>query len=1223
MPVTAAGWSIELVGKAPQILYPTAIVAAPDRTVYLGSDPMDMTGPATVPLDRVLRIKDGRVRVFAEGLWSVMGLEWVDGTLYVVHAPFLSAFRDTDGDGTADVRTDLVTGLGPRVPGFNGINDHIASGVRLGIDGFLYIAVGDKGIPRAVGRDGKAIQLRGGGVIRVKPDGTGLEVVSSGECNPLSVALSASGEIFTYGNDDDSKTWPNSLTHHIVGGHYGYPYQFRTARERCLPIMAGSFGGAGAQGICYNEDRLPAEYRGNLFFCDWGLQSVLRFELRKAGGTFALARRTELVKKGNVTDFRPFSLAVADDGDSLLLVDWAFSGWLATGQQTGRLYRLRYTGRRETQPAPRPAGDDVIARIKALDHPALSVRMESQRVLARKGSEAVPLLVTRLKGAEPELGRVHALWALDAIGGRAAREAVVAAVDDLSPRVRLQAARSVGIRGDQVALRGLVTLLKDRDAAVRREAAIALGKLGNPGATDALYAALDEADVFACWSVRQAIRRLEAWDEDALVAALLDDRRRESALRLADESWALPVVEALAEAFRRSSFAPVRARITAILAGLYRTYPEWSGLWFGTNPLVGPVPQKTVDWSPDGMRAVLGGLALALRDADRDVRYQAIVGISQAGRTALPELRAALARERDPDNQIVLTGTLAALTDSAAVPMFLALLNDAARAEGVRHAALEALAHFRGPDSLRARLALIYDDKTPPGLVAAALPDLGRLGILPANDLAAFFDNAAPAVRAAALLSLNVKKPLPDDVVQSLLGRLDDRAAEVRKAAMLAAVPLRIKGTVPRMLAIARDLRAPDREAAVAALCALPDERALPVYLEAIQHGDPARRSAAESALVAIRSSVAKELIDRARSGALSAPAAECVERVLARFDPIVFWRVIGPFPRATPQIFLGEPAIDWRRSYTGADGRPIHWSRRQADAAKGRVDLSEFQGRPGRQSSLGYDSSTSPDLCAFAFAEIDTDRPGPALLLLGSSGGFIVTVNETLVHQYSNPAGRAYRYDTDRVRIELAKGRNRIMIASRQGIGDWCFSVQIGKLPPRQGPSLDHRARVEALRDFALRRDGDVVHGQHLFFDTARAGCSLCHSVGALGSATIGPNLSNLASKYDRAEIIRSVLEPSSRIALGYQTVTIATHAGQIQTGVVHAETKDHVELADGQGRLTPIPRKDIELTRQGGTSIMPAEPADSLSASEFADLISYLCSLKAPAGTSLQPRP
>ncbi len=154
LPAVADGWTIEPFAEAPRILFPTAIVAARDGTFYVGSDPMDMPGPPTEPIDSVLAIRDGKARTFADRLWSVMGLEWVDGTLYVVHAPFLSAFRDTDGDGKADERVNLMTGLGPRVPGFNGMNDHVASGVRLGMDGFLYIAVGDKGIPRGVARDG-------------------------------------------------------------------------------------------------------------------------------------------------------------------------------------------------------------------------------------------------------------------------------------------------------------------------------------------------------------------------------------------------------------------------------------------------------------------------------------------------------------------------------------------------------------------------------------------------------------------------------------------------------------------------------------------------------------------------------------------------------------------------------------------------------------------------------------------------------------------------------------------------------------------------------------------------------------------------------------------------------------------------------------------------------------------------------------------------------------
>ena len=46
------------------------------------------------------------------------------------------------------------------------------------------------------------------------------------------------------------------------------------------------------------------------------------------------------------------------------------------------------------------------------------------------GPAAVPDLVERLKGGGPEAGRLHALWALDAIGGAEARRAIGSALAD-------------------------------------------------------------------------------------------------------------------------------------------------------------------------------------------------------------------------------------------------------------------------------------------------------------------------------------------------------------------------------------------------------------------------------------------------------------------------------------------------------------------------------------------------------------------------------------------------------------------------------------------------------------------------------------------------------------------------------------------------------------------------------------------------------------------------
>src|SRR5439155_3288782 len=139
-----------------------------------------------------------------------------------------------------------------------------------------------------------------------------------------------------------------------------------------------------------------------------------------------------------------FSMAVSADGASLWLVDWAYSGWLAAGPQTGRLYRLRYSGAGAAGPAPRPSGGDPAVRLKALDHPALAVRLESQRILAGMGPAAVSVLADRLKAGGAEAGRLHALWALDAIGGPEARRIIGSVLSDSAAQVRLQASRSVG-----------------------------------------------------------------------------------------------------------------------------------------------------------------------------------------------------------------------------------------------------------------------------------------------------------------------------------------------------------------------------------------------------------------------------------------------------------------------------------------------------------------------------------------------------------------------------------------------------------------------------------------------------------------------------------------------------------------------------------------------------------------------------------------------------------
>jgi putative heme-binding domain-containing protein len=436
-------------------------------------------------------------------------------------------------------------------------------------------------------------------------------------------------------------------------------------------------------------------------------------------------------------------------------------------------------------------------------------------------------------------------------------------------------------------------------------------------------------------------------------------------------------------------------------------------------------------------------------------------------------------------------------------------------------------------------------------------------------------------------------------------------------------VTLDLRAAVPRLVASA--LNEATRVEAVEALAAMPDPQAVPVYLAALLDRNPEVRKAGESALLAIRDDVARDLEKAARSGRYAGAAGSALERVLTRFTPVLAWKVIGPFPRTTPQVFLGEPSIDFARAHTGAAGRTISWAPRQADAATGRVVLDDLKGGAGDRGGFGYDTNGSPDLCAFGYAEVTSDRDREALLLVGSSGTLLVTVNEQPVFRYENLAGRAYRPDSDLVRVSLKKGTNRLLVQSRQGIGLWSFSVQVSEpLSASVASSLASSpakpAGPEALRAFAMSHEGDHRSGEAIFFDPKGVGCVKCHAAAGKGTATIGPDLTGLALKYDKAEIVRSVLEPSNRIATGYQPVVIATRDGKVVSGVVRAETDAYVELADSEAKLTRVPKSEIEARRVGDVSIMPTGLADGLSVVEFSDLVSYLQTLKTappPAGT------
>lgn len=98
-------------------------------------------------------------------------MPWRNGVL-IAAAPDILYAEDTDGDGRADVRKVLFTGFNP------GNQQHRVNGFQLGLDGWVYAANGDSGGRVRSIATGKEIDIRGRD-IRFKPDTGEMETVSA------------------------------------------------------------------------------------------------------------------------------------------------------------------------------------------------------------------------------------------------------------------------------------------------------------------------------------------------------------------------------------------------------------------------------------------------------------------------------------------------------------------------------------------------------------------------------------------------------------------------------------------------------------------------------------------------------------------------------------------------------------------------------------------------------------------------------------------------------------------------------------------------------------------------------------------------------------------------------------------------------------------------------------------------------------------------------------
>jgi len=885
------GFKATLFACDPLIEYPSVLALGPKAgSIFLAHDYMTGLGTEIVRRDEIRIVEDSdgdgyadKSTVYAGGFNSIQGLAYHEGRVFAMHAPFLTSLRDANGDGvvsdgTADERRDLLRGIGwPPEEAPDRL--HCANGVVAGHDGWLYLALGDRGCD-VVRPEGDRLVLQGGGILRCRPDGTDLHVFATGLRNIYDIALDEDLNVFVRDNENDGGTYMVRVYRSFFGADHGYPYLYEEHPGEALPPLADLGRGSSAGGVCYLECAFPAEYQGDLFFCEWG-RSVVRYRRNRNDAELEKLQEIELASgaPGDPYGFKPTDIIVDRDG-SLLVADWADGQRPKRGR--GRVYRISHEG----QTAPVPPG---------LDSPSYHARIEAQAALERRGAGEAGAAIARA-GA---LGRLHAVWAIARTSSEPVPTLLGIAESDADPRVRAQAVRAIAdrtdpvlvghrlseARGDPAVARKLAALGRGQDPRVELEVVIALGRLRWAEAPRWLLESVQPAGAALAHAVQWTLKRAQSW---ASVLEWLDlpegSLHRPIALRALAECREVGVVDGLLRRLETSPDPRRRLEYVGLLARVWRKPGPW--VYWGFRP--GPRPPNSVAW--ERTSAIETAFDRVLLDPDHGVRAGALALAQREEMplrlgTLLPWLR----RERDTNVVAALLKPLQQTTSEAARETLLELVRDRAHAVPNRLAALD--------------LILRASDRT--GTSGALLELLG--------------DPEAP-VRAASAAALG--QLASREAVDRLLELTRDPDGLVRRRSLEALARLKDpRALEPALAALEKD---PGAElAALECLAAV---------------GGPEQAEAVASFAIRSRSLDALGTAVRALERWQAAGAAA---RVQGSSGLLLSWRTAGPFEaeaalQAVEAIQSPEQVVpaSWRRALaSGADGR-LTFDPAQGDAS-------------------------------------------------------------------------------------------------------------------------------------------------------------------------------------------------------------------------------------------------------------------------------------------------
>jgi putative heme-binding domain-containing protein len=623
----AAAWPVELniTHFAGHDLTPSpaCLAVAPTGEVFVGVDMIGSLGktPGKGSIVRLVDTdNDGKVdqhTTFAM-LDNPRGIISQGDRVFVLHTTFsketgkasgmdLVVLEDKNHDGVADgPAKPLVQNVcSPKFLQSRG-TDHATNGIRMGIDGWIYIAVGDFGFHDALDRSGKKMTQLGGGIVRVRPDGTEMEVYTHGLRNIYDVAIDPYMNVFTRDNTNDGGGWNIRFSNQIQSGEYGYPVLFKNFTEEIIPALIDLGGGSGTGSLFLDDPTWPAKYNRVPMMADWGRSQVYVHRLTPDGPTFQ-QKEEEFIKLSQVTDLD------IDASGRVYLAAWDGAGYSGN---PGKGFITRAVPQGWKYKEFKDISKSPVKQLAALlrSESAVQRLAAQQELLKRPSKDAAKAAWTVADDKKaPLYVRVAGMYTYaQAAGAEGIGNLAKLASENDMREYALRALADRKAYVDKVPVEPFLKALENGNAREKLAAAIGLGRLGRPEGAQALLKVKVPGSFVAPAKGTEgphatpnsaivtphiAVRALVALNAvDACVKAVGTEN---STIAL----WALrymhdpKAVDGLILAYGKTSDKALKDQILTTLGRIYKKEADYDGSWWwSTRPDTHGPYYKAIEW---------------------------------------------------------------------------------------------------------------------------------------------------------------------------------------------------------------------------------------------------------------------------------------------------------------------------------------------------------------------------------------------------------------------------------------------------------------------------------------------------------------------------------------------------------------------------------------------------------------------------------------------------